>query len=213
MTAPFSPSIALRTALATCPIVAILRGITPEEVVAVGDRLVAAGIGIIEVPLNSPRPLESIERLACHLGNRALVGAGTVLTVAAVREVQAAGGQIIVSPNNDPAVIRETAAAGMISMPGYFTPTEAFAALAAGAHALKLFPAEGANPASVRALQSVLPIDTPVMAVGGITAENIPSWRMAGAAGFGIGGALYRAGKTLDAISADAARFVAASRA
>jgi 2-dehydro-3-deoxyphosphogalactonate aldolase len=197
-------------AFAACPLVAILRGLTPEEAPAIGDALVAAGITLIEVPLNSPHPLDSIRLLADRLGDRALVGAGTVLTADAVADVAAAGGQLIVSPNTDPAVIGATVAAGLISLPGYFTPSEAFAALAAGATALKLFPAEGASPAMLRAQRAVLPREVAVLAVGGVTPETMATWRTAGADGFGLGSSLYRAGKPAAAVAADAARFVAA---
>ncbi len=197
-------------AFAACPLVAILRGLTPEEAPAVGDALVEAGITLIEVPLNSPRPLDSIRLLVDRLGDRALIGAGTVLTEAAVADVAAAGGQLIVSPNTDTAVIRASVAAGLISLPGYFTPREAFAALAAGATALKLFPAEGASPATLKAQRAVLPRDIAVLAVGGVSPENIPTWRAAGADGFGLGSNLYRAGKSAADVAADAARFVSA---
>ena len=200
-------------AFAACPLVAILRGLTPEEAPAVGDALVEAGITLIEVPLNSPRPLDSIRLLVDRLGDRALIGAGTVLTEAAVADVAAAGGQLIVSPNTDTAVIRASVAAGLISLPGYFTPREAFAALAAGATALKLFPAEGASPATLKAQRAVLPRDIAVLAVGGVSPENIPTWRAAGADGFGLGSNLYRAGKSAADVAADAARFVSAIKA
>ncbi|AXJ95573.1 MULTISPECIES: 2-dehydro-3-deoxy-6-phosphogalactonate aldolase [unclassified Sphingomonas] len=197
-------------AFAACPLVAILRGLTPEEAPAIGDALVEAGITLIEVPLNSPRPLDSIRLLADRLAGRALVGAGTVLTEAAVADVAAAGGQLIVSPNTDPAVIRASAARGLVSLPGYFTPSEAFAALAAGATALKLFPADGASPAMLKAQRAVLPHDVAVLAVGGVSPETIPTWRAAGADGFGLGSNLYRSGKVAADVAADAARFVSA---
>lgn len=198
---------------ATCPLVAVLRGITPDEAVAVGNALVEAGFSIIEVPLNSPQPLDSIARLAASVGDRALVGAGTVLSVDQVTAVADAGGRLIVSPNSDAAVIAASVAAGLVSLPGYFTPTEAFAALAAGAHGLKLFPAEGASPAYLKAQRAVLPREMLVLAVGGITPEAMPVWRAAGADGFGLGSNLYRAGKPVAEVARDAARFVAAVRA
>lgn len=198
---------------AACPLVAVLRGITPDEAVAVGNALVEAGFSIIEVPLNSPRPLDSIARLAASIGDRALVGAGTVLSVDQVTAVADAGGRLIVSPNSDAAVIAASVAAGLVSLPGYFTPTEAFAALAAGAHGLKLFPAEGASPAYLKAQRAVLPRDVAVLAVGGITPEVMPVWRAAGADGFGLGSNLYRAGKPVAEVARDAAHFVAAVRA
>jgi 2-dehydro-3-deoxyphosphogalactonate aldolase len=200
-------------AFADCPIVAVLRGLMPEEAEPIGDALIEAGITILEVPLNSPQPFDSIARLARRHGDRALIGAGTVLTRADVDAVTAAGGRLVVSPNSDPVVIAETVAAGMVSLPGFFTPSEAFAALAAGAHGLKLFPAEGASPAFLKAQRAVLPRDVPVLAVGGITPEVMPAWRAAGADGFGLGSNLYRSGKSPQETAADAARFVAAARA
>ncbi len=201
-----------RVALAACPLVAILRGITPEEAGPVGEALVAAGFTLIEVPLNSPDPFDSIARLAGLLGDRAMVGAGTVLRVADVARVAAAGGRLIVSPNSDPAVIAAAVAAGLIALPGYATPTEAFAALAAGAHGLKLFPADATPPAILKAHRAVLPKDVPVLAVGGITPASLAAWRAAGADGFGLGSNLYRPGKPADAVGRDAAAFVAALR-
>lgn len=181
--------------LARCPLVAILRGIRPEEAVAVGEALAAAGIAILEVPLNSPEPFESIRRLAARFGGEeALVGAGTVTRAEEVVEVARAGGRLMVTPHADPALVRAAKAAGLIAIPGFFTPGEAFAQLHAGADALKLFPAEAASPAVLKALLAVLPQGTPVLPVGGIGAENLAAWRAAGAAGFGIGSALYRPG-------------------
>ncbi|EJU12542.1 KDPG and KHG aldolase, partial [Sphingomonas sp. LH128] len=154
----------LATALAQLPLVAILRGIRSDEIEAAADVLVEAGFRLIEVPLNSPDPLVTIEKLARRVGDRAIVGAGTVLTVGQVAEVQDAGGAMIVSPNTDVAVIAESARRGLVSLPGYFTPSEAFAALAAGASGLKLFPAEAASPAVVKAQRAVLPKDVPLLA-------------------------------------------------
>ena len=195
---------------AHCPLIAILRGITPDEAVPVGEALVGAGIGIIEVPLNSPDPLESIARLAACLGERALVGAGTVLTAGEVSQVADAGGRIVVSPNTDPAVIAATRAAGLVSAPGYFTPTEAFAALAAGADALKLFPAEAAGPALVKAHRAVLPQAVPLLVVGGVTPDRVGAYLEAGASGFGLGGGLYRPGDDPDTVARRARAYVAA---
>ncbi|CAN5369278.1 2-dehydro-3-deoxy-6-phosphogalactonate aldolase [soil metagenome] len=191
------------------PLVAILRGLTPAEAADIGDALVQAGFELLEVPLNSPQPLESIALLRQRFPD-ALVGAGTVLDAQQVRAVHAAGGQLVVSPNFDAAVIAETARLGMVSLPGVMTPTEAFGALAAGATGLKLFPAELASPAVVKALLAVLPAGTPLMPVGGISPHNMQAWRDAGAAGFGIGSALYKPGKPASAVHADAACFVAA---
>ena len=193
-----------------CPLVAILRGITPDEAEPVGEALVDVGFSVIEVPLNSPQPLESIERLTARLSERATIGAGTVTTAAEVGAVQAAGGTLIVSPHVDERVIGATVAAGMVSVPGFFTPTEAFAALGAGAHALKLFPAEAASPAVLKALRAVLPANVPVLPVGGIAAESLAPWLAAGAAGFGLGSALYRPGFTAAEVRERASRFVAA---
>ncbi|HEV7290005.1 2-dehydro-3-deoxy-6-phosphogalactonate aldolase [Sphingomonas sp.] len=201
---------AFTTHFAACPLIAIIRGVTPDAVEAIGDVLVEAGIRIIEVPLNSPDPLVSIERLARRLGDAALIGAGTVLTVDQVTQVADAGGRIIVSPCVNTTVIAATAAAGLVSAPGYFTPSEAFAALDAGAHALKLFPAEVASPAVVKAHRAVLPLEVPLVVVGGITPDAMAPYFAAGADGFGLGGALYRPGQTSAEVAAQARAFVAA---
>ena len=179
-----------------CPLVAILRGVKPDEVEEIGEVLVDRGIGLIEVPLNSPQPFESIARLARRLSDRAVVGAGTVLTEADVARVRDAGGQLIVSPNTDADVIRATRKAGLVSLPGFVTPSEAFTALAAGATALKLFPAEAADPRVLSAVPAVLPADLRVLPVGGIDADTMAPWLAAGAAGFGLGSSLYKAGRT-----------------
>ena len=204
------PAELFATHFAACPLVAVLRGLTPDEAPAVADALVDAGITLIEVPLNSPDPFRSIAQLADRYGDRAVIGAGTVLTVADVARVADAGGVLVVSPNTDPAVIGASVAAGMISLPGYFTPSEGFAALAAGAHGLKLFPADGAAPAFLKAQRAVLPRATRVLAVGGITPETMAAWRDAGADGFGLGSNLYRTGKSAADVAVDARRFVAA---
>lgn len=176
------------------PLVAILRGLTPEEAPAIGAALFEAGFRILEVPLNSPRPLDSIARLASDLGDHCLVGAGTVLTPAQVGEVARAGGRLIVMPHADTAVISAAHDAGLRCTPGVATPTEAFAALHAGADALKLFPAEQLPPSVLKAWLSVLPRGTALLPVGGITPERMTDYRLAGAAGFGIGSALYAPG-------------------
>jgi len=191
-----------------CPLIAIIRGITPDEAVAVGDALFSAGIRVIEVPLNSPDPLESIKRLADHLGDRALVGAGTVLKRHQVSDVRAAGGRIIVSPATDVEVIAASASEGLVSCPGYFTPSEAFAALNAGATALKLFPAEAASPAVLKAQLAVIPKSVPIYIVGGITPDNMRPWLDAGAAGFGLGGGLYKPGQSADETAQKARDYV-----
>ena len=185
-----------RRYLDQCPLIAILRGVTPADAEALGDAVYEAGMRIIEVPLNSPEPLRSIELLANKFGDSVLVGAGTVLKASEVEAVRGAGGRIIVSPSTDVDVIAATARAGLVSSPGFFTPSEAFAAIGAGATALKLFPAEGASPAMLTAQLAVIPKDVPVMAVGGIKPDNMQPWLKAGAAGFGLGGGLYQPGQS-----------------
>ena len=203
----------LQQALASMPLVAILRGITPRESVDVGRMLVEEGFSIIEVPLNSPQPLLSIERLAQAIGEQALVGAGTVLRTEQVREVASAGGRLVVSPNARADVVAATKAQGMISIPGFATASEAFAMLDAGADALKLFPAEAYTPAVVKALRAVLPADVAVLPVGGIDAASMATWWAGGAAGFGLGSALYRTGDELDSIRGRARNLLTAWRA
>lgn len=175
-------------------LVAILRGVRPDEVVAIGEALRAGGITTIEVPLNSPQPFDSIERLAHAVGTDTLVGAGTVVAPADVDRVADAGGRLVLAPNFDPAVIARAKARGLLTMPGVATPTEAFAALAAGADLLKLFPGEMLGPPVLRAWRSVLPADTPMFAVGGVGLHNLAAYKAAGAAGAGIGSALYSPG-------------------
>ncbi|CAA9510379.1 MAG: 2-dehydro-3-deoxyphosphogalactonate aldolase [uncultured Sphingomonadaceae bacterium] len=198
--------------MAECPLVAIIRGVTPDEVEGVADALYEAGIRVIEVPLNSPDPFGSIKRLARSHGEHALVGAGTVLTVDDMRRVADAGGRLIVSPNTDAEVIRATVAAGLVSAPGYFTPSEAFAALRAGAHALKFFPAEGVEPHVLKAQRAVLPKDAPVLVVGGVKPDNMGPWLAAGADGFGIGSAMYKPGQGREEVAAQAYAFVSGLR-
>lgn len=197
-----------RLAFARLPLIAILRGLTPAEAPAIGHALVDAGFSLLEVPLNSPDPLASIALLARQHPD-ALVGAGTVLTVAQVHDVQGAGGELIVSPNFNADVVREAVRLGMVCLPGIMTPTEAFAALASGAHGLKLFPAELGSPAVVKAMLAVLPAATLLLPVGGITADNMAAWRGAGAQGFGIGSSLYKPGKTAAKVKQDAIEFIA----
>ena len=199
-------------AIAAVPIIAILRGVKPDEVVAVAQAIFDAGVRAIEVPLNSPEPFISIANLATHFADRAIVGAGTVLTVEDVARCKAAGAQIIVSPNMNPDVIRATVAAGMISAPGCLTPTEAFAALEAGAYAIKLFPGELISAAAVKAMRAVLPKEAIVLVVGGVSADLISQYREAGANGFGIGGGIYRPGASPEQAGANAAHYVAALR-
>jgi len=200
----------LRNALAELPLVAILRGLAPENALAVGQALVDAGFRIIEVPLNSPRPFASIGTLARELGPRALVGAGTVLRADDVVRVREAGGQLIVMPHGDPAIIKATKSARLICMAGVATPTEGFAALAAGADALKLFPAEAIPPAVVKAWRAVLPPETLLLPVGGITPERMADYLAAGASGFGLGSALFTPALTAADVQQKAAAFVAA---
>lgn len=194
------------------PLVAVLRGITPEEVPSVGGALADAGFRVLEVPLNSPRPFESIALLAKEHGERCLIGAGTVLDPADVPRVRDAGGRIIVMPHADAAVIRAAKAAGMICVPGVATPTEAFAALAAGADGLKMFPAEALPPAALRAWRAVLPAQTLVFAVGGMKPDNLEPYWLAGASGFGTGSNLYRPGAAPGLVREVAAAYAAAVR-
>jgi 2-dehydro-3-deoxyphosphogalactonate aldolase len=201
---------AFDAAFASCPLIAILRGVRPDEVVAIGEELVAAGFTLIEVPMNSPDPLDSVARLVAALGDRAMIGAGTVLTVDQVAAMRDAGGRMVISPNTNIDVIRASAAAGLVSLPGIATPSEALAALDAGATALKLFPAEAASPAVLKAMRAILPGGLRVLPVGGIVPEGMAPWRQAGAAGFGLGSALYKPGMTADEVGERARAFVAA---
>jgi 2-dehydro-3-deoxyphosphogalactonate aldolase len=201
---------AFDSAFARCPLIAILRGVKPDEVEGIGDALVDAGFTLIEVPMNSPDPLDSISRLARRFEGRAVIGAGTVLTEGQVEQVRTVGGTMIISPNANTRVIAATAEAGMVSLPGVVTPTEAFAAIEAGATALKLFPAEGSSPAILKAMRAVLPKDMRLLPVGGIAPDNMGPWREAGAAGFGLGSALYKPGLTAAEVGERAKAFVSA---
>jgi len=196
-----------------CPLVAIIRGVTPGEANAIGDALYESGIRIIEVPLNSPEPLKSIELLTKKFGDGVLVGAGTVLDAADVQRVRDVGGRIIVSPDTNANIIAATAAAGLVASPGYFTPSEAFAAIRAGATALKLFPAEAAAPAVIKAHLAVIPKDVPIMVVGGVTPDTMRPWLDAGASGFGLGGGLYKPGQSVAETLEKARAYVAQVRA
>jgi len=202
----------LDRAIEAMPLVAILRGIGPEDAVSVAERLVEEGLTIIEVPLNSPQPFRSIEAIAKAVGGKALVGAGTVLTPEDVIRVMEAGGRLIVMPHSDPVVIRASVEAGLPVVPGVVTPTEAFAALANGATALKLFPGELITPKIIRALMAVLPTGTKVIPTGGVDAGNLADYWAAGVSGVGVGGALYKPGKTAEQVQADARALVAAMR-
>ena len=195
-----------------CPLVAIIRGVTPVEADAIGEALYKGGIRIIEVPMNSPEPLKSIELLANRFGDRALIGAGTVIDPVDVARMRDAGGRLIVAPNTDLGVISAAASADMVSNPGYFTPSEAFAALEAGATALKLFPAEGATPSVLKAQLAVLPKDVTVLVVGGIKPDNMRSWLEAGATGFGLGSGLYKPGQSPADTLEKARAYVAGAR-
>jgi 2-dehydro-3-deoxyphosphogalactonate aldolase len=195
------------------PLVAILRGVRPEEAAAIGRALAAEGFRIIEVPLNSPNPFDSIGRLAAALGDGVLVGAGTVVDPADVPRVAGSGGRLVVAPNADQRVVAAARESGMHALPGFATPTEAFAMSAAGADGLKLFPAEASPPAVLKAMKSVLPAGLPILPVGSITPEAMADYRTAGAAGFGLGSALYRAGDEPAAVAGRAARFRAAWQA
>ena len=200
----------LREWLAPLPLVAILRGVAPGEALAVGHALVEAGFRVIEVPLNSPGPLESIRLLAREFAGRALVGAGTVLSPAAVGDVAAAGGRLVVMPHGDPSVIAAAKAAGLLCTPGIATPTEGFAALAAGADALKLFPAELVGPLVLKAMRAVFPAGTMFLPVGGIAPGTMQPFVEAGAAGFGLGSALYRPGLSAEDVARNARSFATA---
>ena len=195
-----------------CPLVAIVRGITPDDAEATGAAVREGGIRIIEVPLNSPDPLRSIELLAKSLGDSMLVGAGTVLSASDVGRVKDAGGRIIVAPDTNTEVIAAAAKAGLVASPGYFTPSEAFAAIRAGATALKLFPAEAATPSVLKAHLTVLPRDIPLLIVGGIKPDNMRDWLDAGATGFGLGSGLYKPGQSASTTVENTKAYVAGLR-
>lgn len=203
----------LDEALRRMPVLAVLRGMPPEEAEAVGEALTAAEIPVMEVPLNSPDPFRSIRIQAERFGDRAIVGAGTVLNPEDVARVADAGGTIVVSPNLNEEVVRATKRCGLLSVPGVFTPSEAFRALDAGADALKLFPGDGMSPKVVKALRAVLPKETMIVVTGGVDAENMGEWLKAGSTGVGIGSALYKPGKAVADVAADARRFADAARA
>lgn len=199
--------------MAELPLIAILRGVTPHEAVQIAAGLATAGFRCLEIPLNSPEALKSIENIRSQFDGKLTVGAGTVLDAKSVSACRTAGAQFIVSPNVDAAVVAATKTQALISIPGVLTPTEALVAIQAGADALKLFPAEHATPASLRALNAVIPRSLPILPVGGISPASIATWVKAGAAGFGIGSALYTAGADVLAVRASAAAFVKAWQA
>lgn len=191
-------------------IIAILRGVKPDEVLGICETILEAGIDRIEVPLNSPQPFDSIGAIARAFGDQALIGAGTVLTTEDAQRVKDVGGALIVSPDANPDVIRKTKELGMQSYPGVMTPTECFAALRAGADGLKFFPGNLVGPAGLKALRAVLPADVPAYAVGGAGPDNFAEWAAAGATGFGIGSAIYKAGDSAAEVRANADAIVAA---
>ncbi len=207
----YNPAQTLAQAMGQLPLIAILRGLTPAEAPTIGQALVDNGFAIIEVPLNSPEPLDSIAALS-RLFPHTLVGAGTVLNAQQVKDVHAAGGRLVVAPNFNSAVVAQALALNMVVLPGVATPTEAFAALDAGAHGLKLFPAEMISPATVKAMRAVLPKDAALMPVGGITPGNMAAYRTAGASGFGLGSALYAPGRSAEQVRLAAQNFVNAFR-
>ena len=199
----------LQSYLRPLPLIAVLRSITPVEIDAVGAALIDNGFRILEVPLNSPQPFDSISRLAHRFGERCLTGAGTVIEVADVARVAAAGGKLIVMPHADVGIVREAKRLGMLCVPGVATPSEAFAALGAGADGLKMFPAEQLSPAALKAWRAVLPKETLIFPVGGIRPDNMMAYWEAGANGFGTGSNLYVPGATVDAVREAAARYAA----
>lgn len=210
MTPPTPNAAAVDAALKRCPLIAILRGVTPGEAVAVGSALAQAGVRIIEVPLNSPQPLDSIQMMRDALSPDIVVGAGTVLTVDDVRAVAKVGGQICVAPNTNTAVIQAAGAAGLAPMPGVATVSEAFAALDAGAEILKVFPASSVGPDTILAWRAVLPQSAKVLAVGGTNADNAQAYLQAGCQGIGAGSDLYRPGRSPDDVATRARKLIAA---
>jgi 2-dehydro-3-deoxyphosphogalactonate aldolase len=202
----------LRSWLIQCPVIAILRGIRPDEAESIGSAVAEAGVKIVEVPLNSPDPFQSIATLARAFGNRMLVGAGTLTDGTQVADVARAGGKLIVTPHADVSIVRTAKEAGLLTMPGFFNPTEAFALLKAGADAIKLFPAEVLGTSMLKALRAVLPEDAMVIPVGGVDATNIPGWKAAGADGFGAGSSLYRPGDNAETVWRKAAALIESAR-
>jgi 2-dehydro-3-deoxyphosphogalactonate aldolase len=200
----------LEQALKACGIVAILRGVSPHEVLEISHALYDNGVRVVEVPLNSPEPFKSIELIAKEFAGRMIVGAGTVLSVQDVNVLKASGGQISVSPDCNETVIARAVELGMVPLPGVFTPTEAFSAIRAGATHLKLFPAEAASPAVIKAWKAVLPKNVKIYAVGGVTPDNMSDWLSAGASGFGIGSSIYKPGMSAAQVGEAAGKLVSA---
>lgn len=199
--------------LARCPLVAILRGVQPAEAESICSALARAGICVVEVPLNSPQPLESISILSRSFGDRMLIGAGTLTAASQVEEVAASGGRLIVTPHADTTIVRAAKQAGLLAVPGFFNPTEAFALLDAGADAIKLFPAEVLGPAMLRALRAVLPKSAIVIPVGGVDVNQVAPWMAAGALGLGVGSSIYKPGDSAQVVEAKANALMAAVRA
>lgn len=202
----------VRAWLTRCPLVAILRGVQPAEVESICSALERAGVSIVEVPFNSPNPLESISILSRTFGDRMLIGAGTLTTVAQVDQVAAAGGQLIVTPHANTAIVRAAKQSGLFACPGFFNPTEAFALLEAGADAIKLFPAEVLGPPMLKALRAVLPESSIVVPVGGVDVNQVAPWLAAGAQGLGVGSAIYKPGDDAATVEAKATALLAAVR-
>ncbi len=203
----------IRAWLERCPLVAILRGVQPGEVESIGAALERAGVSIIEVPLNSPSPIESIAILSRMFGDRMLIGAGTLSHSSQVSEVAAAGGKLIVTPHADTAIVRTAKRAGLFALPGFFNPTEAFALLEAGADAIKLFPAEVLGPPMLKALRAVLPRQTIIIPVGGVDVQQVAPWLDAGALGLGVGSSIYKPGDDARIVEAKAQALMAVVRA
>ena len=189
------------------PLIAILRGITPAEVIEISETLVEKNFKIIEIPLNSPDPIESIEMLVSHFKDEVIIGAGTVTDLASIKLIAEAGARLAVMPNGSIKIVKAAKASGLITIPGVYTPTEAFAMIESGADALKLFPAEGAPPMVLKAMKAVLPTAIPILPVGGITPDKMAEYQKAGANGFGLGSALYKPGMTVDEVAQNADAF------
>ncbi|PCI87431.1 MAG: 2-dehydro-3-deoxy-6-phosphogalactonate aldolase [Hyphomicrobiales bacterium] len=204
------PPIRLNAALVDIPLIAILRGVKPQEVLEIAQIIYQAGIKVIEIPLNSPEPYNSIEILQQAMGDEAVIGAGTVTNIEQVKKIHAVGGRLIVSPNTNIAVIKRSKQLGLYSAPGFYTPSEAFAAIEAGADALKMFPADTLGTKGLKAIAVVLPPEMPIFPVGGVNADNMADFIAVGASGFGLGSGLYKAGMTAEQVGVNAAAYVKA---